>query len=49
MSPTPGSLDALALEKHRAAVTGHGYRMLGSASEADDAAADALFYQPQDV
>src|SRR3954469_7019066 len=30
------------LEQHRAAVTGHCYRMLGSAIEADDAVQDAM-------
>jgi len=31
------TLDSTHLEKHRAALTGHCYRMLGSPDEADDA------------
>jgi RNA polymerase sigma-70 factor (ECF subfamily) len=42
MCPTPESLDARALEEHRAAITGHCYRMLGSAAEADDAVQETM-------
>lgn len=36
------SLDAHELERHRPAITGHCYRMLGSAAEAEDAAQDTF-------
>ena len=36
------SLDAHDLERHRPAITGHCYRMLGSAAEAEDAAQDTF-------
>src|SRR4030095_16516996 len=35
--PETTTLDSTQLEKHRAALTGHCYRMLGSPDEADDA------------
>ncbi|MGZ3445522.1 MAG: sigma factor, partial [Myxococcaceae bacterium] len=37
MTDTTTTLDSAALERHRAALTGHCYRMLGSPEEADDA------------
>src|SRR5215510_4976537 len=36
------SLDAAQLETHRTALTGHCYRMLGSAMEADDAVQETM-------
>jgi RNA polymerase sigma-70 factor (ECF subfamily) len=38
----PGALGAVQLEGHRIALTGHCYRMLGSAVDADDAVQDTM-------
>jgi len=46
LSPRPtadaSNITARTLEQHRSALTGHWYRMLGSAAEADDAVQETM-------
>lgn len=42
MAVTPTPIDARSLDAHRAALTGHCYRMLGSVVEADDAVQETM-------